>query len=191
MIVLAGPNGAGKSTLFATRIESFFSGPFINPDLIQRDELRDPSPEAAYRASEIAAERRAEYLAAGRDFVTETVFSHPSKLALINEAKDRGFSVRVMHVGVEFPDISVLRVKGRVKEGGHAVPEAKIRERYERSAPLIRAAVLKADRGFVYDNSRIGILPRLCLTFHGGVLYRAAGGLPGWITGLYGPDLAA
>lgn len=51
MIVLAGPNGAGKSTLYETRIAPSFAGPFINADIIQRDELRDPSPAASYEAA--------------------------------------------------------------------------------------------------------------------------------------------
>jgi len=56
MIVLAGPNGAGKSTLYETRIAPSFAGPFINADIIQRDELHDPSPAASYEAARIASE---------------------------------------------------------------------------------------------------------------------------------------
>ncbi len=43
LILLAGQNGAGKSTLYQTRVVPSFAGPFINADLIQRDELRDAS----------------------------------------------------------------------------------------------------------------------------------------------------
>nr|WP_238474170.1 hypothetical protein [Altericroceibacterium spongiae] len=50
--------------------------------------------------------------------MTETVFSHPSKLELIDEARTKGFTVIVMHVGVETPDLSVARVGTRVEEGG-------------------------------------------------------------------------
>jgi pimeloyl-ACP methyl ester carboxylesterase len=120
MIVLAGPNGAGKSTLYETRVAPSFAGPFINADIIQRDELRDPSPAASYEAAEVASSRRTDYLARRRDFVTETVFSHPSKLELIDDARNRGFTVIVMHVGVETPDLSVARVGSRVEEGGHS-----------------------------------------------------------------------
>ena len=189
MIALAGPNGAGKSTLYATRVAPFFSGPFINADIIQRDELRDPSPEASYTAAQIATERRAKHLAAGLDFVTETVFSHPSKLTLITDAQARGFQVRVMHVGVEFAEISVARVNCRVQEGGHAVPEHKVRERFDRGASLIRAAVLKADHDLVYDNSRLNEPPRHCLTFRSGNLVQTPPDLPQWISRLYRADL--
>ena len=189
MIVLAGPNGAGKSTLYQTRIAPSFAGPFINADIIQRDELCDPSPAASYKAAEIASSRRADYLACGRDFVTETVFSHPSKLALIDEARAKGFTVIVMHVGVETPDLSVARVGTRVEEGGHIVPEDKIRTRYARGAPLIRAAILRADRGMVFDNSSLNQPPSHCLTFANGHLVFALPHLPGWIRSVYETDL--
>lgn len=127
LVVLAGPNGAGKSTLYETRVRPRFAGPFINADVIQRDELRCAEPETAYEAARIAAARRTEYLEKGMDFVTETVFSHPSKLDLISAAQDAGFDVVVMHVGIETPDLSVARVAARVREGGHGVPEDKVR----------------------------------------------------------------
>lgn len=190
MIVLAGPNGAGKSTLYQTRVAPSFAGTFINADIIQRDELQAPSPTSSYEAAEIASSRRADHLARGRDFVTETVFSHPSKLALIDEAHDCGFTVIVMHVGVDTPDLSVARVGTRVEEGGHIVPEDKIRARYARGAPLIRAAILKADRGMVFDNSRLNQPPSHSLTFAKGRLIFALPRLHDWIRSMYAADLA-
>lgn len=189
MIVLAGPNGAGKSTLYETRVAPGFAGPFINADIIQRDELRDPSLEASYEAARIAAARRTEFVIQGRDFVTETVFSHPSKLELIDEARGNGFTVIVMHVGVETPELSVARVEARVDEGGHIVPEDKIRARFIRSAPFIREAVHRADRGMVFDNSGLNLPPRQCLTFANGRLVFALPRLPMWVISTYGTDL--
>jgi predicted ABC-type ATPase len=189
MIVLAGPNGAGKSTLYQTRVAPSFAGPFINADIIQRDELRDPSPAASYEAARIASSRRADYLSRRRDFVTETVFSHPSKLELIDEARTKGFTVIVMHIGVDTPDLSVARVGTRVEEGGHIVPEDKIRARYARGAPFIRTAVLKADRGMVFDNSKLNQPPIHCLTFANERLVFALPRLPNWIRTVYETDL--
>jgi predicted ABC-type ATPase len=189
MIVLAGPNGAGKSTLYQSRVAPSFAGPFINADIIQREELGDPSPEASYEAAQIATARRAEYLEQGRDFVTETVFSHPSKLDLVDEARARRFSVIIMHVGVNTPELSIARVGARVEEGGHIVPEEKIRLRYTRGSPFIRAAILKADRGMVFDNSRLNQPPNHCLTFSHGRLVFALPHLPRWIRSVYAADL--
>ena len=189
LVLLAGPNGAGKSTLYQNRVAPHFAGPIINADIIQRDELQDPSMEASYEAARIAEERRVEMLGARRSFVCETVFSHPSKLELIGAARKHGYLVVVMHVGIENPDLSVGRVRGRAAEGGHDVPEEKIRARYARCQPLIREAVLRADRGMVFDNSRLNTSPQQMLVFAGGRLIKAASILPEWILTAYASDL--
>lgn len=189
LILLAGANGAGKSTLYQTRIARSFAGSFINADLIQRDELRDASMEASYRAAKIAALRRSEFLDARKSFATETVFSHPSKLDIIKDARERGYIIIVMHVGVDDPDLSVARVRCRKEEGGHDVPEDKVRARYARGQPLIRQAVLLADRGMVFDNSKLNTPPRLVLLFANGRLVRVDPVLPGWVLTGYAQDL--
>lgn len=189
LVLLAGPNGAGKTTLYETRVAPSFAGPFINADLIQRDDLKDASMEAAYGAARIATDRRLDMLDAGRSFATETVFSHPSKLEIIDQARARGYLVIVMHVGVDSADLSVARVRERMVEGGHAVPEDKIRARYERGPPLIRQAVLRADRGMVFDNSRLNEPPRQVLVFAHGRLVQADPHLPAWVRSAYAPDL--
>jgi predicted ABC-type ATPase len=190
LVLLAGPNGAGKSTLYQTRVAQAFAGPFINADLIQRDELQDASMQASYRAASIAEDRRTEMLAAGRSFATETVFSHPSKLRIIEKAQDRGYIVIVMHVGLDSADLAVARVKGRCEEGGHDVPEDKIRTRLDRGQPLIRAAVLRATRGMVFDNSKLNEAPRRVLVFSEGLLLEVDPNLPDWVLSVYGSDLA-
>lgn len=189
LVLLAGPNGAGKSTLYQTRVAPSFAGPFVNADIIQRDELHDPSMAASYEAARIAEARRQEMLAAGQSFATETVFSHPSKLEIIKTARTRGYLVIVMHVGLDSAGLSVARVRARTEEGGHSVPEDKIRARYDRGHPLIREAVLRADRGMVFDNSRLNASPRQMLVFNAGRLVQADPRLPGWILRAYAADL--
>lgn len=186
MIVLAGANGTGKSTLYTTRVAPSFEGPFVNANIIQRDELGDASPGAAYEAARIAADRRQDFLNRGEDFVTETVFSHPSKLDLIHEARAHGFDIVLLHIGVDSPDIAVARVAACVQEGGHPVPEDKIRARYARNGRFIRQAVLEADRGVVYDNSLRNLAPKRRLIFTNGRLTSMHPDLPSWILALYG-----
>ncbi|OSQ40361.1 zeta toxin family protein [Thalassospira mesophila] len=189
LVLLAGPNGAGKSTLYHTRVEPSFAGPFINADIIQREILNDTSMKASYKAAEIARDHRSAMLAAGKSFVTETVFSHPAKLEIIENAQARGYVVIVMHVGVDSSDLSVMRVKERTLEGGHDVPEDKIRARYDRGQPLIREAVLRADRGMVYDNSKLNQPPQQVLVFTSGRLIQAISLLPQWVLTVYAEDL--
>lgn len=188
MVLIAGPNGSGKSTLYQTRIAGRFAGPFINADLIQRDELQDLNEKAAYVAAKIAAELRDQHIASGQSFVAETVFSHPSKLELIRRARAAGFLTLVLHVGVNDPDLSVARVAERVQEAGHPVPEDKVRDRYYRSLPLIRQAVMLADVGQVFDNSRLAVPARRCLEYRRGQLFWRIEILPPWIQAGYIDD---
>lgn len=189
MVLLAGPNGAGKSTLYDLQIAPSFRGNFINADVIQRDELRDPSPDAAYRAAGIATRRRQEHIASRRSFVTETVFSHPSKIDLVGQAKAAGFTVFLFHVGVEKADLSVARVLSRVEEGGHCVPEQKIRDRFDRNGLIIREAMLLSDVGHVYDNSRLNHSPERVISFKQGRVSFVRPRLPNWARTIYSADL--
>ena len=186
MIMLAGPNGAGKSTLYEYVVKQRFNAPFINADHIQKTELADQSVEAAYDAAKIAEHRRQSYLQNQQSFISESTFSHPSKLELLVQAKQADFRIVVYHVNVRTPELSVARVACRVNEGGHAVPEDKIRGRYDRNQPLIRQAVLMADVGFVYDNSLLNKTPALNLIFRQGNLMEKADELSPWVSSIYG-----
>ena len=189
MFMLAGPNGAGKSTLYETVMRPRIAAPFINADVIQREELNDPSMQASYRAANLAEERRQVCILAGQDFVSESTFSHPSKLKLIESAKKAGFRVVLYHVNVRSADLSVARVARRVEEGGHDVPEDKIRERYERNQALIRTAILMSDRAFVYDNSALNQAPSRAIDLKDGLVIRVSGQVPTWARNLYGEEL--
>jgi predicted ABC-type ATPase len=192
MYMLAGPNGAGKSTLYETRIEPRMpavDAPFVNADIIQRDELKDASMQASYKAAEIADARRHDYLAAGRSFVSESTFSHESKLALIDDAKAAGYRGVMYHVSVRTADLSVARVAQRKLEGGHDVPEHKVRERFARNQELIKRAVLLADHAFVYDNSVLNRAPDLGLTFKYGKVIQVSERVPAWMRNLYAKEL--
>ena len=151
--VLVGPNGAGKTTYYERYIRPRLSLPFINADLIAKAEWGDDAVEHGYEASRLAADTRTALLDKKRSFVTETVFSHPSKLELLKDARDRGYMVWVTCIYVDNPDLSVERVRLRVGEGGHDVPEEKVRKRYDRMIDNVRLAIPVADRLSLIDNS--------------------------------------
>ena len=189
--VIAGPNGAGKTTLYQTQIRRFTDAEFVNADQLALEHFGHV---AATRAESelgqrIAEDRRRALMAAGQSLVTESTFSHPSKLELLSDARKAGYRLIVYHVNVRGPDHSVARVAARVEHGGHPVPEDKIRERYVRNQPLIRQAVLMADRAYVFDNSSLGEPPRPLISFAGGKALHIAPNLPVWVTTLYGDDL--
>jgi predicted ABC-type ATPase len=149
--LIAGPNGAGKSTLATRVIVPVTHLPFVNADVIAAQRWPDAQAEHAYEAAEIAAVQRDDLIGARASFVTETVFSHPSKLDLIRDARDAGYLV-TLHIVMVPENLSVARVADRVRRGGHAVPEGKIRQRYQRLWTLTAEARTLAERTHVYDN---------------------------------------
>lgn len=102
--MIVGPNGAGKSTLYNSVVKHTLA-PFINADEIQKNELTDKSMQGAYKAAEIAGVRRQDHITNKKSFCSESTFSHPSKVDLINEAKEAGFRVVLYHVNVRSPNI--------------------------------------------------------------------------------------
>jgi predicted ABC-type ATPase len=151
LFLLAGPNGAGK-TAFYERVLAATGLDFINADRIAA--LRWPGQEVAhaYDAAAEAANVRERCVADRRSFITETVFSHPSKVDLVARAVEAGYRVhlRVLIVPV---DLSVARVAQRVVEGGHDVPDGKIRQRHERLWAHVVEAMDVAYETRVYDSS--------------------------------------
>ncbi|WP_395056847.1 zeta toxin family protein [Polaromonas sp.] len=158
--LLAGPNGAGKSTLYKALLQAGTipdSAEFVNADLHEAAHLQhlaDPELRSE-EARQWADARRAELLKTGQSFVSETVFSHESKLALIEGAQKQGFFVMLIVVCLDDPQRLLARVADRVKEGGHAVPADRILARYPRTLAYLALAVRQADLAVLYDSQDV------------------------------------
>jgi predicted ABC-type ATPase len=151
--LIAGPNGAGKTTFYEEILAPAMRLPFLNADHIAATGWPGAEMEHAYEAAKLAAKERQRYVAARRSFVTETVFSHPSKVEFLRSARAAGY-LTTLHAILIPEELAVARVAVRVETGGHAVPEDKIRDRYARLWGLVREAIPLADEATVYDNSR-------------------------------------
>ncbi|MBI2709810.1 MAG: zeta toxin family protein [Actinobacteria bacterium] len=176
--LIAGPNGAGKSTLYDRVIGPVTKLEFVNADVIAASEWPDDAAAHAYDASRLAAERRDELLAAGTSFVTETVFSHDSKVDLVKAAAEAGYLV-ILHVVLVPEDLAVARVRNRVENDGHDVPEEKVRSRYARLWSLVAKAIELVDEATLYDNSSASEPFRVVASFHRGVAVSKPAG-PRW-----------
>lgn len=183
MWLLAGANGSGKTTFYRLFLKP--SGVrWINADDIARTLWPNAPEEHSYAAGAIAADLREAAISAGADFATETVFSHQSKLALLHSARARGYRVTVVYVHLASAELNVARVSQRVTEGGHSVPEAKIRARRDRVLGLIREALAAADDAVVLDNSDDRDPFRVVARLAGGRVTQAAEALPGEVAAL-------
>ncbi len=153
--LIVGPNGAGKSTfaqmILGVQVPGIL---FVNADLIAVERWPEDPESHAYEAARIAEETRSALIEAGRQFMTETVFSHSSKVELIDQAQGAGYFV-ALHVLMVPEHLAVARVAARVERGGHSVPVEKIRERYKRLWPLVAVAAAKVETAAFWDNSTL------------------------------------
>ncbi|BBX48071.1 zeta toxin family protein [Mycobacterium cookii] len=153
--LVVGPNGAGKTTFVELTLAPLLPGSaFVNADEIAKQRWPEDPASHSYQAARVAAETRAKLIGMGASFIAETVFSHPSKLELIDAAHARDYTV-VLHVLLIPEELAVERVRRRVSAGGHDVPENKIRERYQRLWGLVATAIIRCDSATVYDSSRL------------------------------------
>jgi predicted ABC-type ATPase len=158
--LLAGPNGAGKSTLYRALVLAGTipaTAEFVNADLHEAAHLQhitDPE-QRSEQARQWADARRAALLQAGQSFMSETVFSHVSKLALIQEAQAKGFFVLLLVVALDQPERLLARVAQRVLEGGHPVAPKRILARYPRTLTHLTHAVRLADAAILYDSADV------------------------------------
>ena len=146
IIVFAGPNGSGKSTV--TKLAKT-AGIYINADDIKR----------ANHCSDLEAAQRAEMMRENaleqmQDFTFETVLSTDRNLRLLQRAREKGYFIRCFYVLTADPDINVARVNMREMQGGHGVPEKKVRLRYDRALKLIPQLVKVCDVMHIYDNTQ-------------------------------------
>lgn len=176
--LVLGPNGAGKSTYVHDVLAPATRLPFINADEIAAVAWPGDQAERAYDAGRLAETQRRTQIAAGASFISETVFSHPSKIELVSDAVNAGYLVH-LHVIMVPVELTVQRVADRVRRGGHAVPEQKIRERFERLWGHVGQAVRIADAVEVLDNSSAREPFRRCARFEHGEPV-AAGSWPRW-----------
>lgn len=152
--LIAGPNGAGKSALYHYLIAPRHPGlPLVDAQVYETAKLQHiDEPEArALAARAWADDQRQLLLRQGTSFVTETAFSHPSRLALIAQARTQGFEVVLYAMGLDEPRRLLQRVSQRVREGGHAVPSHKVLERYPRCLDHLRHAIFLADLALLID----------------------------------------
>jgi len=183
VIVLAGSNGAGKST-FYDQFLSKLSLPFVNADAVALKLFGRPAQteEEALKAAQIAEAERQQLLQANQSFIFETVLSDSkgAKIQFLHEAKNNGYFVEAVFIGLATPILSQARVIQRVDAGGHDVPDDKISTRFPRTLKNLAKLVDVVDRLTLYDNSRTDTPFQLVAYFENGQLIHRLANPPLW-----------
>lgn len=128
---------------------------WFNPDTFTRHLMATTgSPLASANAAAWQeGVRRLEFvMKTGRDFAFETTLGGntiPARLRAAAATHD----VLMWFCGLDSPEHHLARVRFRVSQGGHDIPEAKIRERCISSIANLIALLPRLARLHVYDNS--------------------------------------
>lgn len=178
--ILAGHNGSGKTTLWNDRLANQLQIPLVNADRLTLSILPSTDPKTGrlplwaqrLRDDDERWQRLSQegiqaftglVMRQQMPFAFETVFSHwrrrpdgsyESKADVILQLQAAGYFVVLLFVGLATVQMSHLRVQTRRTQGGHDVPEDKLRTRYPNTQHAIRKAAPLADMTLMFDNSR-------------------------------------
>lgn len=132
--IIAGPNGAGKTTFAREFLPKYADcKTFINADLIAQSVSPLSPEEVAFSAGRLMIEEINSCVKRGETFGFETTLSGRSYMALIRHLKKRAYEVHFFFLWIPTVRLALTRVRTRVLEGGHDVPESVVRRRFDRS----------------------------------------------------------
>ncbi len=161
IIIIGGPNGAGKTTFAREFLPQEAECPlFVNADLIAGG-LSPFAPKAAeIRAGRLMLKEIASHVQRQENFAFETTLSGRRYAALIPGWQQIGYEVVLVFLWLPEVELAIARVRERVRQGGHDIPDRVIRRRYEagwRNFNFVYRRLV--DHWFLYDNSeRIPVL---------------------------------
>ncbi len=130
-LIIAGPNGAGKTTFAREFLGSdWTSEAFINADVIAAGLAPLEPEDASRKAMRVMAEIMHSRVSDRRDFAVESTLSGRSYAKQISRWKQVGYEVKIVYLKLKTIELAIKRVRARVAQGGHNVPEAIIRRRF-------------------------------------------------------------
>ena len=135
IIIIAGPNGAGKTTFAHGLIAVAPDFAFINADEIAREvpnNFGTPGQQDLH-AGRMMLDRISAQVELRRNIMFETTLANRSFAAKVPKWQSLGYEITPYYLRLPTADTAVERVKQRVADGGHNIPEAVIRRRFTRS----------------------------------------------------------
>ncbi len=135
LVVVGGPNGCGKTTFarYYARTEDL---PYLGADDIAFELAPHDPTSVRVSAGREFSRRLSKALAAQASLVIESTLAGASLARSVAAAKSAGYLVTVILVFLDSPDLCLHRIAERVAQGGHGVPEADVRRRFQRVFPV-------------------------------------------------------
>ena len=134
LYIIAGPNGAGKTTFAKEFLPNYAKcSNFVNADLIALGLSPFSPSHVNIKAGKLLLSEIDNFIGHKSDFAFETTLAGKTYVNLIKEAKSKSYSVHIFFLWIPNMYLAKERIKQRVKQGGHHVPDADVKRRLDRS----------------------------------------------------------
>lgn len=156
LYILAGANGTGKTTYYFTALACNFISrdlPFLNPDLIAKNELGGYTHENITQAEIIFRQRASELIKTEKDFMIESNLAMSGDFIWIENMIKHGYEVILFYMCTGDVNVNINRVERRVKEGGHNIPAEIILHRYKIGFTYLKGKLHLFKEVYLIDNS--------------------------------------
>ncbi len=155
LYIIAGCNGAGKTTASFTILPEIINcKEFINADEIAKGLSPFQPEKVAFESGRIMIDRINELLNENESFAFETTLSTKSHKNRILKAKQQGYTTTLLFFWLNNIKLAKERVKIRVREGGHNIPNDVIERRYLKGIKNLFEIYLDiVDGTLIFDNS--------------------------------------
>lgn len=155
LYIIAGCNGAGKTTASFTILPEILDcKEFVNADEIAKGLSPFQPEKVAFEAGRIMLKRIDELFEENENFAFETTLATKIYKQKIISARELGYNVTLLFFWLKNTELAKERVKTRVKEGGHNIPEELIERRYYRGINnLFEIYLPMVDQALIFDNS--------------------------------------
>jgi predicted ABC-type ATPase len=155
IIIIAGPNGAGKTTLAEDFLRHEQGSPeFINADVIARGVSPLAPQNVSIQAGKIMLQEIRRRISRGESFAFETTLAGLNYSKYIPQWQKKGYRVKLIFLTLPSAEVALARVRFRVFQGGHGVPDEAVRRRFAaglRNFEIIYRRLVNA--WAIYDNS--------------------------------------
>lgn len=169
LFITAGCNGAGKSTFSKRMLPADMKHlPVFDGDVFYVQKVRKLfalagakaapitiSREAAAYVSDLFTERYQEAIGKGAPFAFEGHFTERGQWMPLLDFKNAGYRLEMDYLGLKNVDLSLNRVKERVRKGGHSVEPRNVAHNYYSNAANVSSNHALFDRLTVWDTSRL------------------------------------
>ncbi len=175
--VIGGVNGVGKSSLYGALDGVDDLGIVIDADKLCA------AAENVYDGCRQAVRIINDCMERGESFTQETTLSGRKTLKTILSAREKGYRIRLYYIAVSSAEESLLRIKNRVRKGGHDIPAEDVIKRFESRIDDLLRVLPYCDDAYFFDNENGFVrVAKYC----GGKMKLIGGYTPEWLLTLKG-----